>query len=450
MPDLLQARIIRVEALLQDQTLHIPLYQRPYKWTPRNVVQLLDDIHRHQDRSAYRLGTIVLHQEGAQTNIVDGQQRIVTLLLIVRAILASRTNIQNPELENALSHLKSGLFDPTFHSEISVANVRANYREIERQVSSMEEAALLFLLKRCEVLQFVLSDISEAFQFFDSQNARGRELEPHDLLKAFHLREFSDEDEAARLSAVQTWESMETRTLASLFADFLFRVRAWSQGQSARHFGKNDVALFKGVSLQTMRSPSTQLLRIAHVYLDAYNQSYERQIDGQHAAFPFQLTQPILNGRRFFEMVAHYNSLREQYREDSAKKWPNQTETQSIFQALSTYPGRSRTGDQYIRNLFDCAVLMYIDRFGDADLPRVLEKLFLWAYSLRLRSYAVRLATVDNYVLQESNVFQRIQHAVTPQDVLLLEVPPLPSVRSTKTKSLEHLFASLGYHEHKQ
>lgn len=37
--------------------------------------------------------------------------------------------------------------------------------------------------------------ISEAFQLFDSQNTRGRALYPHDLLKAYHLREIHDKYE---------------------------------------------------------------------------------------------------------------------------------------------------------------------------------------------------------------------------------------------------------------
>lgn len=45
-------------------------------------------------------------------------------------------------------------------------------------------------------------DISEAFQFFDSQNARGKALYPHDLLKAYHLREMAgvSEEETEKLS----------------------------------------------------------------------------------------------------------------------------------------------------------------------------------------------------------------------------------------------------------
>ncbi|MGC6756730.1 hypothetical protein ACP0GT_25630, partial [Escherichia coli] len=80
-----------------------------------------------------------------------------------------------------------------FPSRDSEFNLRRNYLELRRLVARPEfdEQQIDFLLNRCQVVCFVLQDISEAFQFFDSQNARGRDLAPHDLLKAFHLREFA-------------------------------------------------------------------------------------------------------------------------------------------------------------------------------------------------------------------------------------------------------------------
>lgn len=50
----------------------IPSYQRPYKWTAKNVNQLISDIIAFRERKQYRLGTLVLHNN----EIVDGQQRI--------------------------------------------------------------------------------------------------------------------------------------------------------------------------------------------------------------------------------------------------------------------------------------------------------------------------------------------------------------------------------------
>ena len=43
----------------------IPEYQRPYKWTARNAIRLLDDIieARNDNKEVYRVGTLILHKE---------------------------------------------------------------------------------------------------------------------------------------------------------------------------------------------------------------------------------------------------------------------------------------------------------------------------------------------------------------------------------------------------
>ena len=68
----------------------------------------------------------------------------------------------------------------------------------------------LFFYQKCQVVKVVLYDVSEAFQFFDSQNARGVDLAPHDLLKAFHLREMQNNvSEKKQTKIVETWENTE-------------------------------------------------------------------------------------------------------------------------------------------------------------------------------------------------------------------------------------------------
>lgn len=81
-----EPKIITVKELLTNDSLEIPNYQRPYKWTEKNVNQLIDDILIHKEKSEYRLGTLVLHHEKNKFNIVDGQQRTITLTLIAHAI----------------------------------------------------------------------------------------------------------------------------------------------------------------------------------------------------------------------------------------------------------------------------------------------------------------------------------------------------------------------------
>ena len=78
--DNVNSDIITVQQLLCFKNLAIPAYQRPYKWSPKNAIQLLQDVQLHKDKSAYRLGTVVIHNETikevTKSNIVDGQQRI--------------------------------------------------------------------------------------------------------------------------------------------------------------------------------------------------------------------------------------------------------------------------------------------------------------------------------------------------------------------------------------
>lgn len=446
---------LTVAQLLQDQTLRIPEYQRPYKWTPRNVSQLFEDIHHFRNKNRYRLGTLVLHAEGGLNHIVDGQQRTLTLLLIVRAIATLRADrLEWPELKRQIQHLFENMIDPEFSSTETHTNLYTNWQEIRRTIQRPEftEKDIDFLLNRCEFVVFRLQDISEAFQFFDSQNARGRDLAPHDLLKAYHLREFSPEENSAKGTVVTTWENSEPAKMADLFSRYLYRIRQWSRASSARYFGKEDVFLFKGVNMKEMAGyPYVEQLRIAHYYLDAHHNSYERLIDKHKLPFPFQIDQIVINGRRFFEMINHYYHMVSHLhstkdRPDHFGNFKLNDRAQKILHAINTYEGRNRTGDGYVRSIFDCLLIHYIDKFGPQELSRALERIFVWAYTLRLVMQNVQLASMDNHVL-EFNLFKELRDAVHPSDFFNSRLPTVERVKTDRSKvaPLISLFKEMSY-----
>lgn len=453
----LASTIISVYDLLADPALEIPQYQRPYKWTGKNINQLFSDIAIHKDKSAYRLGTIVLHQEGEKKNIVDGQQRTISLLLAARALIqrSKAKKLERKGLQELLLKLEQNMVNPGFSSEISQKNIHSNYLEVARIVSRADftEAHIDFFLNKCQVVVVALTDVSEAFQFFDSQNARGRDLEPHDLLKAYHLREFSPHDEPLKAATVACWENSDSKELARLFSQYLYRIRNWSKGVSARYFSKDDSDLFKGVNIDTVDSyPYVEQLRITHHFVDHYNGQYERKIDSRRLGFPFHLDQIIINGRRFFEMISHYQS---KVAQTSAESWDGHKlvsaegldgYAQKIMDVLNTYPARTRTGDCYVRAMFDCLLIYYIDKFGHAELSRAIEKIFIWAYSLRLQMQVVQLASMDNYVL-ESNLFRLIKDATRPADFINCSLSIVSGNKSTKTGEIEALFREMKYYE---
>lgn len=451
----LQKGIISVRQLLAAPNLAIPQYQRPYKWTSRHVGQLFSDIGAFRDKTSYRLGTVVFHLDDRQKNIVDGQQRTITLMLAVHALIRLRRDrLERNDLKEQLDELERKMPVPCFESDISKVNIHANYLEIARIIdrADFDEEQINFLLNRCEVVTFTLTDISEAFQFFDSQNARGKDLEPHDLLKAFHLREFSSHEDHLKRGTVAKWENSETAELSTLFAQYLYRIRNWTKGEPARYFGKEDTDLFKGVNIETISHyPYIEHLRLAHHFVDHYNGGYERKIDGHKMAFPFYLDQIIINGRRFFEMTDHYlGEIGWAVDTDTLKKRIGRASlngfAQKVFAAVTSYEGRNRTGDRYVRVMFDCLLIYYIDKFEFAEISRAIEKIFIWAYSLRLQMQVLQLASMDNYVL-ENNLFKRLKDATHPSDFLGYSLPVVTQNRSSKTKAIEKLFKEMRYYE---
>ena len=66
----------------------VPNFQRPYSWeSEKHTIDLFTDIENNMSESEYFLGTIVLtKKQDNLLEIVDGQQRLTTILLFMAAI----------------------------------------------------------------------------------------------------------------------------------------------------------------------------------------------------------------------------------------------------------------------------------------------------------------------------------------------------------------------------
>jgi hypothetical protein len=195
------------------------------------------------------------------------------------------------------------------------------------------------------------------------------------------------------------------------------------------------------------------MYKIAHHYVDGYNAQYERNIDGNHMQFPFQLDQVIINGKRFFEFVDHYNAHIEEFRTKAQyTQWVQPDSVAAkILTTINTYAARNRTGDQYVRTLFDTALMYYIDKFGRVEFDRAIEKIFIWAYTLRLQRQSVQLASMDNYALGWPYVFHTIKNALVPSQLLNSKLHVvrtdeyLKSNENKKLNEIINLFNELRY-----
>lgn len=381
-----EARILSVEELLK-LNLVIPSYQRPYKWTEKNIRELILDIQKGIEDAnkhpnfKYRVGTVILYQENDTKpyEIVDGQQRILSFLLLKLCL--------NPDFRCS----RCSLLSATFSDKVTLGNLHSNSDRIREWCSSVDagvkEAFDKALSEVLEVVVITVDEISEAFQLFDSQNTRGRELYPHDLLKAYHLREIHDKYDMQR--AVLKWESKDPKAIRELFDNYLFPLWNWSKRRKSSRFTAAEIDLYKGIE-------------------ESSGYTYARRAN---KAMPyFLLSEPLISGGDFFEMVDHYMQMlhsiklelidnpdfariKELLIDDKSKVGQIKTPA-DLDKACKS----SSTGMNHARNLFFCALLCYYDRFHNFDLMAV-KKLFTWAMMLRVDMNHLGFDSVNRYAI---------------------------------------------------
>lgn len=369
-------KIVSINELL-SMNLIVPNYQRPYKWTYKNMVDLLSDIDeaiidsKKYDDFKYRIGTIILNKEivndKEQYNIVDGQQRIISLAILM---LCLQNDYSCPLLENT-----------KFKSSISKANIHNNFITARDYILKTPQFAIDLkeaLSKTIEVVLMIVDNVNEAFQLFDSQNTRGRALDPHDLLKAYHLREMSEYPHEMK-TAVTKWEAVNSKEIRDLFNLYLFPIKNWSSGKDSYSFTTKDIDCYKGIS---ENSPYTYAKRANN-------------------AMPFfQITEPFLAGKSFFDMVSHYLEVLSYIKEEIDSNI-NLIEIKNIIDQERKPKNRHEfksAGFSYATNLFYCALLCYYDKFRNFD-ERAIKKLFTWAFMLRVDLENLGYESINKYAL---------------------------------------------------
>ena len=378
-----EARILSVEELLKLD-LVIPSYQRPYKWTEKNIRELILDIQKGIEDAnkypnfKYRVGTVILYQENDTKpyEIVDGQQRILSFLLLKLCL--------NPDFA-------CSLLSATFSDKVTLGNLHSNSDRIREWCSSVDdgvkEAFDKALSEVLEVVVLTVNELSEAFQLFDSQNTRGRELYPHDLLKAYHLREIHDKYDMQR--AVLKWESKDPKAIRELFDNYLFPLWNWSKRRKSSRFTAAEIDLYKGIE-------------------ESSGYTYARRAN---KAMPyFLLSEPLISGGDFFEMVDHYMQMLHSIKQELIDN-PDFARIKELLIDDKSKVGQiktpadldkacksSSTGMNHARNLFFCALLCYYDRFHNFDLMAV-KKLFTWAMMLRVDMNHLGFDSVNRYAI---------------------------------------------------
>lgn len=422
--------------------LTIPEYQRPYKWTARNAMQLLDDIIEANNncKEVYRVGTLILHKDIDEDgewryNIVDGQQRTITFSLLLYALYELEEESQRPQI----AFLNQEIFENEFSRHNIPNNLNAFRRrtnkgsgETDEKVDHIRNMKRLrdFIEKQCELIVVITDDVSEAFQFFDSQNARGKALYPHDLLKAYHLREMNDVEADKTERIVKDWEKIPQSDLASFFGDYIYRLKEWINGNWAYKLNEHNIYKFKGIT-KSARTPFAQFYKSAFSYADFINSSAMPFVSGTREVNAFQLNTPIIAGKAFFDYTKHYYEILKDIR-DNSKYEGFYIKGDVIVMTLDKYYSKG-IGNEITRLLFDTALLLYVDRFCPATYPAKVDTdlfqqfvtyAFIWAYSLRAQYYHLGWQSAQNYIMEYSdkvnalNIYKTISDTDTPVALL--------------------------------
>lgn len=307
------------ELLGRDFT--IPPYQRPYVWTEENVRGLVASLIKTSeqddpDAAPYRLGTIILVTNGSDQNweIIDGQQRIITLFLILKA-LSEKTALEEPFL---LASKRSGSLKVS--DLTSIRHIAKNYRSIRSFLSPLDRSRLKKLVEaigsRTEVLSveatFEQDDLEgreELLRLFHDQNARGKDLSVGDRLKAIHLAKI--QDPGLRRQKAVLFEAINQKGggVDELIEKVLFPVRRWGKRLSAAHsiLEESDVGVrsFLGID------PS-------HPY--PYAVFHRAGLETRHKEHSWQFDQPFLAGEGFFDLLERASSDLENARACSAPR----------------------------------------------------------------------------------------------------------------------------------
>jgi hypothetical protein len=201
--------------LFCDKVYHIPEYQRSYEWSIEKCETLWNDLTNHfrNPDDGYFLGIIILTKGDNVLDVVDGQQRLISLSLLLRVLhdrdasnrklrdclyqTDSRTekrlgnyvysdvlgDIEQKQLEHCLDpNVKISSFDLDSDS-LYEKNLAFFHNEVSAMPASECESFIDHLLKNVYILPVSTDNLDKALTIFETINNRGQDLTDSDIFK---------------------------------------------------------------------------------------------------------------------------------------------------------------------------------------------------------------------------------------------------------------------------
>ena len=237
----------------------IPEYQRPYSWERDECLTLWNNLYEFAfpndtitdfdaDEDNYFMGTILFFKNRSKEyELIDGQQRIVTFMLMLRAFYEAFGSAQDENIKNIRRKIEACIWkvdedekpkieNPKLKYEVitdedanelkkilttgkptdkNKSNYAVNYRLFKRWIEDLNSEKTGYLLhfarrilNNCVLLPIETDSQNTALRIFTTLNDRGRPLDDADIFKAqfykYYLNRGSDEKD----KFVERWKDL--------------------------------------------------------------------------------------------------------------------------------------------------------------------------------------------------------------------------------------------------
>lgn len=177
----------------------IPVYQRNYDWKKDNCLELFNDvINAYEKERTHFLGTVVQVQQDEEGGlkhyiIVDGQQRMTSIYLLLKALYDKADDLDKEEIKGLLfNESASHDFDKQDKMDRN-SNIWINYDYFcslidEKIKQEYKIKNILNGLKRLEIVMISLKEPNDDPQvIFERINSTGEDLKLADLIRNYLL-----------------------------------------------------------------------------------------------------------------------------------------------------------------------------------------------------------------------------------------------------------------------
>lgn len=313
----------------------IPDYQRPYAWEEAQCQTLWDDIFsfafpdnncdNFDSNEEYFLGSIVTFEnDNKKKEVIDGQQRLTTLMLLLRAFYEKFGNMQDENSKSTRKRISQCLWKTNefgeadlnvlkIDSEVATdddkdeflnilrtgtvernqkSNYAKNYRFFQEKINDfLTEFPSYFpylparILGNCILLPIEAESQDTALRIFSTLNDRGLPLSDADIFKAQFYKHYSNKN--GKESFIEKWKDLEVISnkifhpingtpMDELFTRYMYFIRAKKGIKSSttealrKFYEKDKYAILKND--ETL--PNLKLL--ADFWADIYSQNGDR------------------------------------------------------------------------------------------------------------------------------------------------------------------------------